>query len=171
MNGMFRTPDCADQPSRRAMSIKAAQRAALDARSFNVEGIAMVMSEVRGERLDVATLRRYLSDTYKGCTPVDLVHPWFVATDGDLSPVRQQLHPCGFGLRPLWEDLGPASDSPLMAAELSQESGDLVALLIKQWTDGGRTTEERKRALPMMLHLRAQLDRLIGVDESATGGK
>ena len=165
MNGIFRSPDCADQPTRRAMTIKASQRATLDARNFCVEGVAREM------RLDPATLRRYLSDTYKSCMPVDMVHPWFCATEGDLSPVRQQLHLCGFGLRPLWEGLGPANDSPLLAAELSQEAGDLVSLLIKQWTDGGRTTEERKRALPMMLHLRAQLDRLIGVDESMTGGK
>ena len=153
------------------MSIKAAQRAALDARAFNVEGIAMVMSEVRGEKLDASTLRRYLSDTYKGCTPVDLVHPWFVATDGDLSPVRQQLHLCGMDIKPLWEGLDAASDSPELAAHLSHEAGDLVAMLIKQWSDGGRTAGERQAALPLMRHLRAQLDQMIALDEAQTGGR
>ena len=153
------------------MSIKAAQRAALDARSFNVEGIALLMSEVRGERLDAATLRRYLSDTYKGCTPVDLVHPWFVATEGDLSPIRQQLHLCGMDIRPLWEGLEPASDSPTLAAEISHEAGDLVALLITQWSDGGRTVQERRKALPLMRHLRAQLDQMIALDEAQAVGE
>lgn len=153
------------------MSIKAAQRACLDARHFNVEGIAMVMSEVRGSKLDVATLRRYLSNDYKGCTPVDLIHPWFVATEGDLSPVRQQLHLCGMDIHPLWGGLEPASDAPGLAASLSHEAGDLVALLIKQWSDGGRTPEERREALPLMRHLRAQLDQMIALDEAQTGGK
>ena len=80
MNGIFRSPDCADQPTRRAMTIKASQRATLDARNFCVEGVAREM------RLDPATLRRYLSDTYKSCMPVDMVHPWFCATEGDLEP-------------------------------------------------------------------------------------
>ena len=165
MNGMFRTPDCADQPSRRASSIKAAMRAALDARNFSIEGVAIEM------RKHPATLRRHLSDSYPGCLPVDDLHPWFCATEGDLSPIRQQLHLCGFGLRPLWEGLSPATDTPAMAADLSSESGDLVGLLIRQWSAGERGQDERRAALPMMLHLRAVLDRLIAVDESMTGGK
>jgi len=153
------------------MTIKASQRAALDARRYSVEGIAREMGQVRGEPLDPATLRRYLSDTYKGCTPVDLIHPWYVATEGDLSPVLQQLHLCGLDVTPMWAGLSPAQDTPSMAAEVSHEAGDLVALLIKQWADGRRTPEERREALPLLLHLRAHLDRLIEIDQSITGGK
>ena len=171
MNGTFVTSDCADQPTRRAMSIKARQRAALDALNFCVEGIAKEMSEVYGRTLDPATLRRYLSDGYKGCTPVDLIHPWFVATGGDLSPVLQQIHLCGFGLVPLYEGLGPTTDSPKHAADLSHEAGDLVAMLIEQWTDGQRTLAERREALPRMRQLRAKLDQMISADEAVTGGK
>lgn len=167
----FSSRGCLFQPRGRALSIKATQRAALDARNYSVDGIAMLMGEVRGERLDPATLRRYLSDTYPSCMPVDLVHPWFVATDGDLSPVMHQLHLCGHGIRPLWESLEPPSDTPRLAADISHEAGDLVALLIKQWSDGRRTLEERRQALPHMRQLRAHLDQLISVDESATGGK
>lgn len=140
-------------------------RAALDARNYSTEGVAREMG------IDGATLRRYLSDGYKGCLPVDQVHGWYLATEGDLSPIRQQLHLCGLDLKPLWEGLGPAPDSTRQAAELSREAGDLVALLIEQWSDGRRDLEERRQALPLMRQLRAQLDQMIAADESMTGGK
>ena len=165
MNGIFRTPPCTDQPSRRAMSIKASQRAALDARNFNTEGVAREMG------LDPATLRRYLSDCYKGCMPVDQIHSWFIATDGDLSPVRQQLHLCGMDIVPLYQPLDPSSDSPRLAAEVSHEAGDLVGMLLEQWSDGIRNEAERRKALPLMVHLRAKLDQLITIDESRVGGQ
>ena len=136
-------------------------RAALEARNYNTDGIAREM------RLDPATLRRYLSDTYPGTLPVDLLHAWWLATDGDLSPVRTQLHLCGIELATIESNDLVRMDTPRQTAELSSKAGELVAKLIDQWADGKRTLEERRESLPMLCELRAALDRLIDADEAA----
>ncbi len=150
---------CADHLSDRAATIKVAMRARLDAHGFSAPGVAHEMG------LDPATLRRYLSNTYPGVLPVDLIHAWFKATGGDLSPVRQQLALCGFGLQRLEAHDEPARDEVRLTGDVAHLSGDAVALLVRQWADGKRTPEERKKALPVLRRLRATLDRQIEADE------
>jgi hypothetical protein len=94
-----------------------------------------------------------------------------MATEGDLSPVRQQLHLCGVELVRIEEGMGAHADSPRMAAEISHKAGDLVAKLIEQWSDGRRGLDERREALPLMCELRATLDRLIEMDETFLAGR
>lgn len=161
----FHEEERANQVHPRAASIKAAQRAWLDVHRLNVEGVAREM------KLDPATLRRYLSDTYPGVLPCDQIHGWYVASLGDLSPVRQQVHLCGFELQPLEARFPDHADTPHLASDLSKQSGDAVALLIDQWADGDRSVEERREALPMLRRLRAKLDAIINADEKATRGR
>ena len=139
-------------------------RAALDARNYSVPGVAREMG------LDGATLRRYLSDTYPGTLPVDQLLNWFVVTGGDLSPIRQQVHLCGFQLRPIQPSADVPLDTPGQTADLSRGAGELVAVLIDQWADGQRTLAERRESLPMLCDLRAALDRIIAADEAALAG-
>lgn len=153
---------CADHLTERAASIKAAMRARLDAHGFSAPGVAHEMG------LDPATLRRYLSNTYPGVLPVDHLHAWFKATGGDLSPVRQQLALCGFGLQRLESREEPSRNEMQLMGEVAHLSGDSLALLVKQWADGMRTPEERRKALPILRKLRATLDRQIETDERET---
>jgi hypothetical protein len=139
-------------------------RAALDVRNYSSEGIAREM------RVDGATLRRWLSDTYPGCLPVDQLHGWWMATGGDLSPVRTQLHLCGVELSAIESNALAQLDGPRQTAELSSRSGELVALLIEQWSDGKRTFEERRESLPLLCEFRAALDRIIVSDEAVLAG-
>lgn len=136
-------------------------RAALDARNYSVPGVANEMG------LDAATLRRYLSDTYPGTLPVDQLLNWFEVTGGDLSPIRQQVHLCGFELHPILPSADVPQDTPGQTANLSRGAGELVAKLIDQWADGRRTLAERRESLPMLCDLRAALDRIIAADEAA----
>jgi len=159
MSRSFDEDACADQLSHRAASTKAGMRARIDACGYSVQGVAHEMG------LDPATLRRYLSNTYPGVLPVDLVHPWFVATGGDLSPVRQQLALCGYGLHRLDPDGQPTRDEVRLTGDLSHLAGDAVALLVTQWADGIRTPDERTKALPVLRRLRARLDQIIEADE------
>lgn len=130
MSRSFDEHACVDHLTDRAASTKAAMRARLDSNGFNVTGVAHEMG------LDPATLRRYLSNTYPGVLPVDLIHAWFKATGGDLSPVRQQLALCGYGLQRLGGEAMPPRDEVRMTGEVAHLSGDAVALLVQQWADG-----------------------------------
>lgn len=159
MSGMFKEDDCANQLSDRAASIKAAMRARLDSHGYSAPGVAHEMG------VDPATLRRYLSNTYPGVLPVDLVHAWFKATGGDLAPVRQQLSLCGYTVKRLECHEEPLQDEVRLTGEIAHLSGDAVALLVRQWADGQRTQEERAKALPVLRKMRAALDRLIEADE------
>ena len=136
-------------------------RAALDARNYSVPGVAREMG------LDGATLRRYLSDTYPGTLPVDQLFHWYQVTGGDLSPIRQQVHLCGYELRPILPSTEVPQDTPRQTASISRDAGELVAVLIDQWADGTRTLAERRASLPMLCDLRAALDRIIAADEVA----
>lgn len=165
MSRSFDEHACADHLSDRAASIKAAMRARLDSHGYSAPGVAHEM------RLDPATLRRYLSNTYPGVLPVDLVHSWFLATGGDLSPVRQQLALCGYGLHRLEGQEAGERDEVRLTGDVAHLSGDAVSLLVKQWADGQRTPEERRKALPVLRRLRATLDRQIEADERAAKGR
>lgn len=165
MMNSFRVPGCACHRPDRAASIKAAMRAALDARNYSAEGVAREM------RVDAATLRRWLSDHYPGCLPVDQLHGWFLATGGDLSPVSQQLHLCGVEAARIAPDEGITMDCAHQAADLSRQAGDLVALLLEQWSDGRRGLEERRESLPLLVDLRAALERIIAADEAMLAGR
>jgi hypothetical protein len=159
MSGIFSETDCANQLSDRAASLKAGMRARLDSLGYSAPGVAHEMG------LDPATLRRYLSNTYPGVLPVDLIHAWFKATGGDLSPVRQQLSLCGYTFKRIGCDDAPLRDEVRLTGEIAHLSGDAVALLVKQWADGVRTQEERTKALPVLRKMRALLDRMIETDE------
>jgi hypothetical protein len=165
MSMSFDEQACADHVPDRAASIKASMRARLDSHNYSVAGVASEM------HLDPATLRRYLSPGYPGVLPVDLVHAWFKATGGDLSPVRQQLAHCGYGLHRLETGEAPARDEVRLTGEVAHLSGDAVALLVQQWSDGQRTPEERRKALPILRRLRATLDRQIETDERLGKGR
>lgn len=165
MSMSFDEQACADHVPDRASSIKASMRARMDSHHYNVAGVAAEMG------LDPATLRRYLSPGYPGVLPVDQVHAWFKATGGDLSPVRQQLAHCGYGLHRLEVGEAPARDEMRLTGEVAHLSGDAVAMLVQQWADGQRTPEERKKALPILRRLRATLDRQIEADERLSKGR